>query len=82
MEQQAQAKLRRAYGEAWSALRAGRAATAERQLRAIQADAPGDINSLRLLGVALLDQEKVSAAVDTEGWGYVNGYFQMSPHRL
>jgi tetratricopeptide (TPR) repeat protein len=65
MEQQAQAKLRRAYSEAWSALRAGRAATAERQLRAIQANAPGDINSLRLLGVALLDQEKVSAAVET-----------------
>jgi tetratricopeptide (TPR) repeat protein len=65
MEEQAQANLRRAYGEAWAALRAGRAATAERQLRAIQATAPGDVNSLRLLGVALLDQGKVSAAVET-----------------
>jgi tetratricopeptide (TPR) repeat protein len=65
MEERAQANLRRAYGEAWSALRAGRAATAERQLRAIQATAPGDVNSMRLLGVALLDQDKVSAAVET-----------------
>jgi tetratricopeptide (TPR) repeat protein len=65
MEEQTQAKLRRAYAEAWSALRAGRAATAERQLRAIQATAPGDVNSMRLLGVALLDQDKVSAALET-----------------
>jgi tetratricopeptide (TPR) repeat protein len=48
-----------------AALRLGRAATAERQLRAIQAGAPGDLNSLRLLGVALLDQDKVSAAIET-----------------
>jgi hypothetical protein len=41
----------------------GQAATAEQQLRAIQARAPGDVNSLRLLGVALLDQDKVAAAV-------------------
>jgi tetratricopeptide (TPR) repeat protein len=65
MEEQAQADLRRAYGEAWSALRAGRAATAERQLRAIQAAAPGDVNSMRLLGVALLDQGKVTVAIET-----------------
>ncbi len=64
MEQQAQPNLRRAYDEAWSALRAGRAATAERQLRAIQATAPGDVNSMRLLGVALLDQDKIAAAVE------------------
>jgi tetratricopeptide (TPR) repeat protein len=42
----------------------GRAATAERQLRAIQAAAPGEITSLRLLGLALLDQDKVAAAVE------------------
>lgn len=46
-------------------MRLGRAATAERQLRAIQAGVPGDVNSLRLLGVALLDQDKVSAAIET-----------------
>jgi tetratricopeptide (TPR) repeat protein len=43
----------------------GQAATAEQQLRAIQVRAPGDVNSLRLLGVALLDQEKVADAVET-----------------
>jgi tetratricopeptide (TPR) repeat protein len=43
----------------------GQAATAEQQLRAIQVRAPGDVNSLRLLGVALLDQDKVAAAVET-----------------
>jgi tetratricopeptide (TPR) repeat protein len=43
----------------------GRAATAERQLRAIQAAAPGEVNSLRLLGIALLDQDKVAAAMET-----------------
>jgi tetratricopeptide (TPR) repeat protein len=65
MQEQSQAELRAAYGQALAALRAGRAQTAERQLRAIQARAPGDVNSLRLLGVALLDQDKVPAAVET-----------------
>ena len=46
-------------------LRLGKAATAERQLRAIQAAAPGDLQSLHLLGVALLDQDKAAAAVET-----------------
>ena len=64
MEDRSQADLRAAYGEALAALRTGRAATAERQLRAIQARAPGDVNSMRLLGVALLDQDKVSAAIE------------------
>ena len=57
--------MRAAYAEALTTLRLGRAATAERQLRAIQAAAPGDVNSLRLLGVALLDQDKTSAALET-----------------
>jgi tetratricopeptide (TPR) repeat protein len=60
----AQGQLRAAYAEALLALRSGRAATAERQLRAIQAAAPGDVNSLRLLGVALLDQAKIPAAIE------------------
>lgn len=63
-KEQSQAELRAAYGEALAALRSGRAATAERQLRAIQARAPGDINSLRLLGVALLDQGKLPESVE------------------
>ena len=45
-------------------LKTGRAATAERQLRAIQAAAPGEVNSLHLLGAALLDQDKVTAAIE------------------
>jgi tetratricopeptide (TPR) repeat protein len=65
VEQRSQADLRAAYGQALAALRAGRAQTAERQLRAIQAEAPGEVNSLRLLGVALLAQKKVKPAVET-----------------
>jgi tetratricopeptide (TPR) repeat protein len=61
----ARAELRAAYARALGALRAGRAETAERQLRAIQQAAPGEVNSLRLLGVALLDQDKVADAVET-----------------
>ena len=54
VENRSQAELKAAYGQALTALRSGRAATAERQLRAIQARAPGDVNSMRLLGIALL----------------------------
>jgi tetratricopeptide (TPR) repeat protein len=61
--QDSQARLRAAYTEALAMLRLGRAATAERQLRAIQAAAPGHVQSLHLLGVALLDQDKTDAAV-------------------
>src|SRR5262249_38431169 len=59
-----QAELRAAFTDALMALRAGRAASAELKLRAIQAAAPGDVNSLRLLGVALLDQDKLADAVE------------------
>ena len=62
---QGRVQLRAAYTEAWAALRQGRAATAERQLRAIQAAVPGEVDSLHLLGVALLDQDKIPAAIDT-----------------
>ncbi len=58
-------QLRAAYAEALATLRMGRAVTAERQLRAIQASAPGDMNSLRLLGGSLLYQDKVTEAVET-----------------
>jgi tetratricopeptide (TPR) repeat protein len=61
----AQAALRAAYGHAFAALRAGRAETAERGFRAIQAAAPGEVNSLRALGVALLDQDKVPEALES-----------------
>ena len=63
MEDRSQARLRAAYSEALATLRSGRAESAERQLRAIQAAAPGDVNSLRLLGVALLAQGKTEPAI-------------------
>lgn len=65
MEDRSQAGLRAAYGQALAALRMGRAESAERQLRAIQAAAPGEVNSLRLLGAALLAQGKVQSAIET-----------------
>jgi tetratricopeptide (TPR) repeat protein len=64
-KEESQEELRAAYAEALLSLRLGRAAAAERQLRAIQAAVPGDVNSLRLIGVALLDQDKTAAAVET-----------------
>ena len=63
MESDKQAAMRAAFRDADLALRAGRAATAEAQLRAIQAGAPGEVNSLRLLGQALLAQDKVTEAI-------------------
>src|SRR5277367_3752048 len=65
METASQAERRAAYAQALANLRAGRAQTAEHQLRAIQAEAPGEVNSLRLLGVALLDQDKGPPAIET-----------------
>ncbi len=55
------ASLRQAH----AALRAGRAATAERSLRAFDAEFPGDPNCLWLLGAALLDQNKIPASIAT-----------------
>ena len=52
--------LRRAH----ALLRAGRAASAEGALRALEASRPGEVNCLWLLGVALLDQEKSSASIE------------------
>jgi cytochrome c-type biogenesis protein CcmH/NrfG len=42
-----------------AALRSGRARTAEQALRALSAEAPADLNSRWLLGIALLDQGKL-----------------------
>ena len=50
---------------AQAALRAGRAATAEAWLRALVAQAPEDLNCLWLLGVALLDQDKLAESIAT-----------------
>jgi tetratricopeptide (TPR) repeat protein len=51
--------------QAHAALRAGQAATAERWLRALEAQAPGEVNCLWLLGVALLDQDKLPESIAT-----------------
>jgi tetratricopeptide (TPR) repeat protein len=49
--------------QAHAALRAGRAATAERWLRALEARFPGEENCLWLLGAALLDQDKIPESI-------------------
>jgi tetratricopeptide (TPR) repeat protein len=51
--------------QAHAALLAGRAATAERQLRALEAQFPGEVNCLWLLGAALLAQDKMPESIDT-----------------
>jgi predicted Zn-dependent protease len=51
--------------QADAALRAGRAATAEGWLRALEAQAPGDVTCRWLLGVALLDQDKIPESIAT-----------------
>jgi tetratricopeptide (TPR) repeat protein len=65
---QSQPPSRSAIGEdlaqALAMVRAGRFASAELKLRAIQAAAPGEVNSSRLLGAALLAQDKVQPAID------------------
>ena len=54
-------RLRRAH----AALRAGQAATAERALRALEGEFPGEVNCLWLLGVALLDQGRTAASIES-----------------
>jgi len=46
-------------------LRAGRPATAETCLRALEAQSPGEVNCLWLIGVSLLDQDKISESIAT-----------------
>jgi tetratricopeptide (TPR) repeat protein len=54
-----EASLRRAH----AALRAGQAATAERALRALEAQRPGEVHCLWLLGAALLEQGKIEESI-------------------
>jgi tetratricopeptide (TPR) repeat protein len=49
--------------QAHAALRAGQAATAERALRALADEFPGEVNCQWLLGVALLDQARVEESI-------------------
>ena len=52
-------RLRRAQ----AMLRVGQAASAEKGLRALQAESPGEVDCLWLLGVALLDQSRIEDSV-------------------
>jgi tetratricopeptide (TPR) repeat protein len=52
-------RLRRAH----AALRAGQAASAERALRALEREFPGEVNCLWLLGAALLDQGEFPGSI-------------------
>jgi predicted Zn-dependent protease len=54
----------RTYGAALAALERGDSRAAEAPLRAIQARRPGEINSLRVLGVALLAQGRHREALE------------------
>ena len=60
-----QAEFATRLRQAHAALRAGRAATAEGWLRSLEAQAPGELNCLWLLGVALLDQDKIEESLAT-----------------
>jgi tetratricopeptide (TPR) repeat protein len=51
--------------QAHAALRAGRAATAERWLRALEAQFPGEVSCLWLLGAAQLEQNKIPECIAT-----------------
>ena len=64
MHAPADASLRIACERALAALRLGRARTAEAEARAIQARAPGERQSLWILGAALLDQDRTNEAID------------------
>jgi tetratricopeptide (TPR) repeat protein len=76
--------LRSAYWRALEAMRLGRFATAERQLREIQRTSPGEINSLHLLGVALLSQNRLPAALEilervvAEAPGFLHGRIDLA----
>src|SRR5258708_7456328 len=59
----AQTTFEESLRQAHAALRAGRAATAERWLRTLEAQFPGEPNCLWLLGVALLEQNKIAESI-------------------
>jgi tetratricopeptide (TPR) repeat protein len=62
-QEQSETELQAAYYEAFALLKTGRAASAERQLRAIQAASAADADVSHLLGAALLYQDKVTEAL-------------------
>jgi tetratricopeptide (TPR) repeat protein len=60
-----QATFEESLYQAHAALRAGRAATAERRLRALETQFPGEPNCLWLLGASLLEQDKIPESIAT-----------------
>jgi tetratricopeptide (TPR) repeat protein len=64
-EQRPLATFEQSLREAQVALRAGNAGTALRRLRALDAGFPGEANCRWLVGVALLDQDKIAESVAT-----------------
>jgi predicted Zn-dependent protease len=60
----AEIRLRTHYDRALAALGAGQLRVAETELRAIQAERPGEPNSLRVLGVALTAQGRRREAIE------------------
>ncbi|HEY1312254.1 MAG TPA: sulfotransferase [Steroidobacteraceae bacterium] len=64
-QEHAQAVPQGPYDAAVAALREGRAATAERMLRALEARFPGEANCRWLIGAALLDQNKIAESIAT-----------------
>jgi tetratricopeptide (TPR) repeat protein len=59
----ARARFEERRRRAQAALRAGQAATAEKWLRALEAESPGEVGCLWLLGVALLDQSRIEDSI-------------------
>jgi tetratricopeptide (TPR) repeat protein len=60
-----QASFEESLCQAHAALRAGRAATAERRLRSLETQFPGEPNCLWLLGASLLEQDKIPESIAT-----------------
>jgi tetratricopeptide (TPR) repeat protein len=60
-----QASFEESLCQAHAALRAGRAATAERRLRSLETRFPGEPNCLWLLGASLLEQDKIPESIAT-----------------
>ena len=63
--QRPEATFKESLRRAHAALRAGRAVTAERWLRALEARSPGELNCLWLLGAALLAQDRIPESIAT-----------------
>jgi tetratricopeptide (TPR) repeat protein len=64
-DDRSQVRFKASFAQALAALRMGNADAAEQRLRAMQAAAPGEVNTLHLLGAALLAQGKITPAIES-----------------